>query len=177
MLAIATFVAIVGTVAGVVAGAVGALAGLASGALGAAANFVSGLVDGISAGAGAVGAAVAGLASGALSAFTGALGIHSPSTIMLEHGEENIAGAAATGIEEGTPQVQKASAKMGDAAKPGKGGGGKGSKGDGSGGGPNLFFDGCTFIGNDESGVRAMMMKVWAELAAGAGARQEPEPT
>lgn len=105
--------AAIGVVVGFAAGIVGALAGMAAGAVSAAANFVAGLVDGITAGAGAVIAAVQGLASGALSAFTGALGIKSPSTIMLEHGEENIAGALGTGVDKGGPKVDKAMAKLG----------------------------------------------------------------
>jgi phage-related protein len=170
---IAAFIGIVATIAGVVAGAVGALVGLASGALGAASDFVTGLVEGISAGAGAVADAVKGLASGALSAFTGALGIHSPSTIMLEHGEENIAGAAATGIEAGTPKVAKAMGKMGE-AEPGtpKGGARKGSGGDSGGGGERHYhYHGPM---SDYETFRKYVVRYWEEAELEAGSAPEP---
>jgi hypothetical protein len=95
---------------------------------------VAGLVQGIQAGAGAVIAAVSGLASSALGAFKGALGIHSPSKVMLEHGEDNIAGATATGVDKGAPKVQDAMARLGDGEKGTGSGKGRGKgKSDGSG--------------------------------------------
>lgn len=134
---IAAFVAIVaalayvvGAIVDFVSGAAGAIADWVSGAASAAADFVSGLVSGIVSGAGAVVDAVKGLASSALGAFTSALGISSPSKIMLEHGEENIAGAAATGIDKGGQKVDDAMARMGS----GEPGGGKGKGGAGGGG-------------------------------------------
>jgi len=166
VVAVAAFVAVLGTMAGVVSGAIAALYGLGAGALGAAADFVGGLVAGILGGAGSVADAVKSLASSALSAFTGALGINSPSTIMLEHGEENIAGAAAMGVEAGTPRVAKAMTKMGEqpAGTP-KGGAAKGAGGSG----PSIEFNDCTFIGTDESLIRRVMSKVWEELNGEAG--------
>jgi hypothetical protein len=106
-----TYVA--GVIVNFVSGAASALSSWVSGAAGAASNFIAGLVSGIVNGGAAVVDAVKGLASSALGAFTGALGIHSPSTIMLEHGEENIAGAAASGIDKGSAKVDDAMARMG----------------------------------------------------------------
>lgn len=144
---VAAFVAIVAGIAYVVggilnfvSGAAEALASWVAGAAGAAADFVAGLVQGIAAGAGAVISAVKGLASGALSAFTGALGIHSPSRVMLEHGEKNIAGAAATGIDKGTSKVDDAMARMGS-SEPGNRGK-KGSSSSGSSGAVHYHYSG-----------------------------------
>jgi hypothetical protein len=107
-----------------------ALSGLASGAVDAASNFIGGLVQGISAGVGAVVDAVKGLASSALGAFTGAFGIRSPSTVMLEHGEENIGGAAATGVDRAQPKMKAAMARLSDGAGAGGKGGARGQGGD-----------------------------------------------
>jgi len=157
-------------IGGTVSGWIASLADLATGAMDAASNFVAGLVDGIAAGAGAVASAVKGLASGALSAFTGALGIHSPSTIMLEHGEDNIAGAAATGVDKGAPKMGAAMAKLG--APPGKGGAAR--AGSGAGAGASFSFTGCTFGGGlTQESVNEMMTAWWEQLAQ-SGPEAEP---
>lgn len=122
---------VVGAIVGFVGDAASAIADWVSGAASAASDFVAGLVNGIVSGAASVVSAVSNLASSALGAFTGALGIHSPSTIMLEHGEDNIAGAAATGVKKGTSKVEDAMAKMGSSepgSPDGKSGGGSGKK-------------------------------------------------
>lgn len=91
-------------------------------------NFIKGLVAGISNGAGAVVDAVKGLAGGAKEAFKGALGIKSPSKVMMEAGI-NVTKGVVGGIEAGTPDVAAAADDLGNAAAGGMGGGG------GSGGG------------------------------------------
>jgi hypothetical protein len=143
--------------------AVDALSGLTDGAGSAASNFIAGLVGGIQAGIGSVIAAVSGLASGALAAFTGALGIKSPSTIMLEHGKDNIAGAAATGIDKGAPKVDKAMAGLGGGPK-GKGGG-KGASG--GGGSYEGMFTNCTFYETTPAKARQVWEMVLEQQGKG----------
>jgi hypothetical protein len=123
---------VIGAIVEFVSGAASALAEWVSGAASAAANFVAGLVQGIVSGAGAVVSAVKGLASSALGAFTSALGIASPSKIMLEHGEDNIAGAVAIGTDKGKKKVDKAMSRLGTGepgSPKGKGGGSGGGRG------------------------------------------------
>jgi hypothetical protein len=131
--AVLLFVAAVGAIAaatvyviGFVSDAAGALADWAIGAVKSARDFVAGLVEGIESGAGAVVDAVKGLATSALGAFKGAFGIASPSRVMLEHGERNIAGAAATGIDRGADKVDASMSKLG-AGGAGAPGGGRGT--------------------------------------------------
>lgn len=90
---IGTLVATVGVLAGVgaaisvfVSTAISTLAGWAMTAQTAALDFIAGLVAGIQAGAAQVVGAVKGLASQATTAFKGALGIASPSKVMMEMG-------------------------------------------------------------------------------------------
>lgn len=132
VVAVGLVVAAIGLIIDWVGDCISAIGDLAGGAADAAANFISGLVGGIASGAGAVVDAVSNLASGALSAFTGALGIHSPSTVLWEHGEDNMAGAVAGGVDKGKVKVDDAMARMGS-GKPG-GGGGEKKKGGGGGG-------------------------------------------
>jgi hypothetical protein len=114
--------------------AIDSLSAMASGAADAASNFIDGLVGGISAGADAVIAAVKGVASSALGAFTGMLGIKSPSVVMKQMGGHFSAGAA-QGIDAGAGEVAASASDLGEAAKGGaaKGmsgaAGGKGGKG------------------------------------------------
>lgn len=157
-------------IAGTVSGWMASLGDMASGALQAASDFVSGLVDGISAGAGAVVDAVKGLASGALGAFTGAFGIKSPSRVMLKHGEQNIAGATATGIDKGGDKV--------DAAMEGLGGGRPSAKGrgKGGGGGDRVFapqFTNCQF-GSMSKAELWDYLDAWWEMQGAAGSEMEP---
>lgn len=117
-----------GTIWGFIGDAASALGGWLSGAASAAGDFISGLVQGIESGAGAVVDAVKNLASAALASFKGIFGIASPSKVMLEHGEDNIAGATATGIDRGAGQVDDAMARLGDGEKPGGGSGSKSNR-------------------------------------------------
>lgn len=158
---------ITGVIGEIVSGAIDALMGLPGGASDAASNFIAGLVSGIAAGAGAVMSAVSGLAQGMLGAFTRPLGIKSPSTVMLKHGEENIAGAAATGINKGSGKVQKSLKGLG----PEKGAKGSGEGGEG-GGGPNFHFHDCNFGGDlTESRLEAMLRRAYEKMAAEVGAK------
>ncbi len=87
------------------------LQGLEDAAVNAAAGFIAGLVGGIKAGIGAVADAVKSVASGAVSAFTGALGIKSPSRVMRAHGRQLPAGAA-EGIDDGADEAQRSMEEM-----------------------------------------------------------------
>lgn len=112
-LLVAAFVYVVGAVAGFVASIVGAFADAYAAATGAGGSFVDGLIAGITAGAGKLVAAVTGLASSALGAFKSAFGIASPSKVMLEHGEKNIAGGLSAGVDRGADKVDASMASLG----------------------------------------------------------------
>lgn len=124
---------LVGVIADFASQAIDALSGWASGAMAAASNFISGLVDGITGGAGAVIAAITGIASGAVGAFKAALGIASPSKVMMQMGDHTTSGLAG-GIENGTDAVAEASKGMGAAVTDGASDGASGGKGKGAGG-------------------------------------------
>ena len=81
---------------------------------------------------------------------------------MLEHGEDNIAGAAATGIDKGAPKVDKAMAGLGS-ARPGKGGG----KGAGAASGGAVEFHNCTFFETTPAKARQVWEMVLEQQAAG----------
>ncbi len=130
VVAFVAFVAIVATIAGVVAGAFAAVVGTVTGA-------VSGIIDALTGfDFSAFVAKMAGMASAGLAAFKGIFGIASPSSVLLEHGEDDMAGAAATGVDKGAPKLEKSMSKMGGDAMPGKPAG-KGKPGPKSG----AFFD------------------------------------
>lgn len=96
-------------------------------ATGAGGSIVDGLIAGVVAGAGAFVAALSGLASQGLAKFKSIFGIASPSKVMLEHGEKNIAGAAATGIDRGSDKVDASMANLGGGAPGGGAGAGRGT--------------------------------------------------
>ncbi len=162
-----SIVAVIGMVIGFFAGLIGAAVGFATGVVGAVADVGASIVDGLVGGLdpSAFIAKMAGMASAGLAAFKGILGIASPSTVMIEHGKEDIAGGAAQGVDAGAGKVHKAMARMGDADA----GGGKG-KADGKGGGASFEFNNCNFGGADEGTIRSMFERVWEELAGEAGA-------
>lgn len=114
------------TVFAVVVGAVIAAVGAISSAV---SSIGSAIVDGLAGGIdpGAFIGKMANMASAGLAAFKGILGIASPSKVMIEHGKEDIAGAAATGVDAGGDKMDKAMGDLG--APPPKGG--KGAKGKG----------------------------------------------
>jgi phage-related protein len=164
---IGTLIAVIGAVAGAIAGAFGAIVGFVVGVVG-------GISDAVVAGLSALDpsafvAKMKELALSGLAAFKGIFGIHSPSTVMLEHGEENIAGAAATGVDKGGAKVDKAMAKMGPKL------GGGGAKDGGAGAGFVAHFTNCVFGGAlTQADVDEMMASWWERQAAGG---PEAEPT
>lgn len=159
----AAFVYVVGAVAGFVASLGSAFADAYSAATGAGGSIVDGLIAGVTAGAGAFMAAISGLASQGLAAFKGIFGIASPSKVMLEHGEDNIAGATATGIDKGADKVDASMAKLGTGPKGGPTKGGK----DGGGSGKMFTFTNCTFGGGmTETMVRDIFAMVAHEMDA-----------
>ncbi|HSM94032.1 MAG TPA: hypothetical protein VLT47_14200, partial [Anaeromyxobacteraceae bacterium] len=170
---------VIGKVIGFVGGALSALGNLASGALAAARDFVMGLVQGIENGAAEVVAAVSGLASKALGAFRGVFQIHSPSAVMREHGDEDIAGAAAMGVEEGAPKVERAMAKLGPTVGPAARGSASGKAGSASASGGrsiSLSFSGCTFGAGLTQSMVDEMFRAAAEKFFGEEWASGPEP-
>lgn len=84
----------------------------------AASNFIQGLVSGIANGAGMVVDAVKGLANKAVDGFKNALGIHSPSTVMMQLGGHTGEGFA-QGIEAKSPDIHGAAQGMANSASVG----------------------------------------------------------
>lgn len=111
-----------------------AIADWSKSSIDAAKNFIAGLVNGIKSGVGDVVAAVKGLATQAKDGFKKALGISSPSKVMMQFGA-HVAGGAAEGISSGAPEVHAASRELAGAAAGGFAGGAEGSAGGKSGGG------------------------------------------
>ncbi len=93
------------------AGTAVAIATWVSNAATAAYDFVAGLVSGITGGAAAVMGAVTGLAGKATGAFKSALGIASPSKVMMDLGVNTTEGLA-VGVESGAPDVEGAMANV-----------------------------------------------------------------
>lgn len=119
---VAAIVYVTGAIAGFVASIGSAFADAYAAATGAGGSIVDGLVAGLMAGAGAFLDAIGGLASKGLAAFKGVFGIASPSKVMLEHGDQNIAGALATGVDKGGDKVDASMSRLGGGAKPGAAG-------------------------------------------------------
>ncbi len=116
-----------------------ALAEWVTGAASAATNFIDGLVNGITSGAVKVVGAVKGLASAATGALTSALGIKSPSRVMMGLGAHTSAGFA-EGIEGGAEDVHGASSGVaGAAVKGASGADGAPGGAAGGGGGANIM--------------------------------------
>ena len=162
VVAFAALVAAVATVQAAVAAVFGAIAGTVMGAIG-------GIVDALSSfDFSAFIAKMGDMAKAGLAAFKGVFGIASPSRVLLEHGEEDMAGAAAQGVDKGAGKLKSSMKRMGDEATPGKGKGGARSGDDGA--GASFTFNDCNFGGTDESTIRRMMTQAWAAMAAQAGA-------
>lgn len=116
---------------------------LATGALEAAGNFVQGFVNGIRNGVGLVIDAVKNMGTAAWTALKGALGIHSPSTLMMTAGLQTSEGFA-KGITSGEGHVEQAAIGMSTAAYlPAKDGarGSPGADGASAGGGQSMVFN------------------------------------
>ncbi len=97
------------------------IVGIFSGAGEAAYNFIMGLANGISAGASAVVGAAIGVAKGAVDAVKGALGIASPSKVMMEMGVHTAEGFAG-GVDASAGGAQESMSSM--VAPPAAAGGG-----------------------------------------------------
>lgn len=168
VVAVGAVVTAFGMIISLAASVVGALAGLIGSFYAAGAGLIDGLVNGLTGGAGGLIGAITGMASQALAAFKGVFGIASPSKVMLEQGEKNIAGAAATGVDKGADKMDASMEKLGP--KDMKSGGGKGKKG---GGGDVFNFHDCNFGDRDEVWYRDMFAKIMSELR---GEAATPEP-
>lgn len=101
-------------------------ANLANGAAQAASDFVDGLVNGIVRGIGRAVNAAKQLGSSVLGSIKDLLGIHSPSTVMVDMGARTSEGFA-LGMESGTGRVERAAGSVSDAASSNVSGGGGGS--------------------------------------------------
>jgi len=113
---------LIGTIGSFVAQVSTVLMGWASSAYDAATNFIQGLVSGIVGGGSQVVDAVKGLAGQAVDGFKNALGIHSPSAVMMELGGHTGEGFA-QGIEAKSPDIHGAAQGMAGAASSGAGAG------------------------------------------------------
>ncbi len=118
-------------------GAAAALGGWVKGAATAAYDFIAGLISGIASGAGMVIDAVKGLASSALGAFTSALGIASPSKVMMQMGGHMTDGVA-EGLDAGAADVAGASSGVAGSAVKGMSEGAEGGGQAGGKGGSNI---------------------------------------
>jgi len=106
---------LIGAAVGMVSSVLGAFSGLASGASDAASNMIASFVSSIASGGGAVVDAMTNLASSAVGAFKSAMGIHSPSKIMMTMGGHTAMGVA-KGMDQGAQHVEAASEGLADAA-------------------------------------------------------------
>ncbi len=124
---VAAFISAAGAVINFVTAGVSAAADFVSAFVDAPGQVIAGLVNGLLSGAGAVASAMGSLASGALATFEGIFKIGSPSKVMHEHGQKNIAeDALAEGIDKGGAKVDASMAKLG-AGGPGTPAGGRGA--------------------------------------------------
>lgn len=133
VLGIAQFAALAAFITGFVATTIVTLEGWAKSAYDMAKDFVNGLIKGITDGAAAVGNAVKNLATQAKDSFKKTLGISSPSKVMMELGG-HVASGAAKGVEAGAPQVNAASASLGQSMAVGAAAGASGAGGGGGAG-------------------------------------------
>lgn len=79
-------------------------------------DFINGLIGGITGGIGKVVKSVTDLGNSALGAIKGVFDSHSPSKVMLSMGEDDIAGALATGMDTGSDDVYGVASDMASAA-------------------------------------------------------------
>lgn len=160
------------SVIGFVGKAGSALLGWLGSAATMAGSFIDGLVAGISAGIARVVAAVKNLAMSAKDAFTSALGIHSPSRVMMQLGNYVGAGAA-EGIEASAPDVY---ASSGELARAAHGGMAKSAGGGGRGGG-NTFHVNVQIDGAGKSAMEIteqMVSLVFERIALSQGLGAAP---
>lgn len=110
--AIVAVIAVIGALGYATYVAIDYLTGLASAASGVAGDFVAGLVNGIVSGTGAFVAAVKNLAQSGINAAKSALGIASPSRVMMEVGS-NTAKGMEVGVDEGGKDVARSMESLG----------------------------------------------------------------
>ncbi len=165
-------VATVGAIMLFIAEAESALLGWIASAYTMASDFVSGLVEGITAGAGAVLSAVTGLADGAVGAFTSALGIASPSKVMFGMAGHMTDGVV-EGLDDGASDVAAASSGVASASvkgmSDGASSGANASQGGGSGAPVSIMIQ---IDGAGKSALEIteeMVAAAWQRLALGAG--------
>ena len=170
-------VALVGLLVGGLVAAVGtvidAFSGLGKSSKGAATSWGEGLIRGILSFAGAAAGAAASVAGGIAKAFAGALGIASPSKVMMKMGGYASEGAA-VGVEKGADRVEGAGAKLGGAMAGGAAGGANAGNARGGKGGLSVTFqDGAIRIeGAGRSALEIteeMLTVVLEKLAASQG--------
>lgn len=158
---VGALIAAVGLAVSIFASLAGALAGMVTGGISAAVGFIDGIVGGITNGAGAVIGAITALAGSAVGAFKAALGIASPSKVMMAMGGHTVAGFT-EGVDDGTDKAEASMSKM---VTPKAGKGAKGGAKDGKGGLIANFYN-CVFGGGiTQDQVDAMMQSWWERLA------------
>jgi hypothetical protein len=113
-------------------------------------NLLMGLVEGVTSAVGAVVNAVTGAVSSAIDAAKDVLGIHSPSKVFAEIGD-NTAQGYVQGVEAGTPEAQSSLARMASPADAGASAPAEAAQagaGESSGGrrGAAFDFQGATFV-------------------------------
>ncbi len=127
--------------------------------------LIAGLAQGITGSAGTVVSAVTGVASDAITAAKNALGIHSPSTVFAEIGENTGAGMS-VGVDSASDGVQ---ASLNDLVQPpaqaAGGGASSGTRGDGGGAGHTFNFYGV----KDAEDARDMFLAALEEVGGKLG--------
>lgn len=122
---VAAFWWLVATIGSALGAAWDAVSGWVSSAISLGSNFVSGLIQGIMGGASALISAVVGLAGSAVDAVKGALGISSPSRVMMEMGAHTAEGFTG-GIEDNAGGARSALESMVAPPAPSRGSAGGG---------------------------------------------------
>lgn len=134
-----------------------------------ASDFVAGLINGITDGAAGVVNSVKGLADSATSAFTEALGIASPSKVMMELGG-HVASGAAVGIEDGIPDVHGSATSLATAAIAPMGEASGAASGGSTSTTANTFYITISGAGQDVMTLsREAMASAWEASALAAG--------
>ena len=163
---------LVGGLVAAIGAVIDAFSGLSKGSKGAVTAWGEGLIAGILSFAGSAASAAASVAGGIVGAFKSALGIASPSKVMMKMGGYASEGAA-VGVEKGADRVEGAGAKLGGAMAGGAAGAANGSNARGKGGLSVTFADGAIRIdGAGKSGLEIteeMLMIVLEKLAASQG--------
>ena len=166
---------LIGTIGEFVGQVATVLMGWVDSAYEAASGFIMGLVNGIANGAGMVVDAVKGLAGKAVDGFKNALGIHSPSAVMMQLGGHTGEGFA-QGIEAKSPDIHGAAQGMAGAAAIGASSGSSTSNvSNNNSKSINVTVEPGAIVINGGSGVSSIELTeeavalVWERIALGAG--------